>query len=76
MTNVTISINEKDLQQARIQALQQGTSLNAVIRDFLKTYIGQNQRFQKVTKDILKQAESSTFCGSGQKVNRDDLYER
>ena len=76
MTNVTISINEKDLQQARIQALQQGTSLNAVIRDFLKTYIGQNQRFQKVTKDILKQAESSTFCGFGKKVSRDDLYER
>lgn len=76
MTNVTLSIDEEDLKQARIQALQQGTSLNAVIREFLKTYIGRNQHFQQVTGDILKQADASTFKGSGQKVTRQALYER
>jgi predicted HicB family RNase H-like nuclease len=36
MTNLTLSINEKVLKKARIQALEQGTSLNALVREFFK----------------------------------------
>lgn len=66
----------KILKQARILALQQGTSLNAVIREFLHSYIGRTQRYQQVTEDILKQAEDSNYTGSGTRLNREELYER
>ncbi len=76
MTNVTISIDEKDLKKARILALQQGTSLNAVIRRFLQSYIGKVKREQQATKKILQLAETSTFESSGQRISREQLYER
>jgi len=75
MTNVTISI-EEDLKQARIVALQQGTSLNAAIREFVKSYIGNTKHYQQVTDQILQKAEKSKYSSKGNKWTREDLYER
>ena len=76
MTNVTLSIDEKDLKQARILALQQGTSLNAVIREYLKSYIGHSNQYQQVMERILRQADQSQFSSGGRKWTRDELHER
>jgi len=76
MTNVTLSIDEEDLRQARTLALQQGTSMNAVIREFVKSYIGRTKRYQQVTTRILQQAEDSTCDSGGHKWTRDEVYER
>jgi hypothetical protein len=76
MSNVTLSIDEKDLKQARILALQQGTSLNAVIREYLKSYIGHSKQYQQVIERILRQADQSQFSSGGCKWTRDELHER
>lgn len=76
MTNVTISIEEEDLKQARIVALQQGTSLNAAIREFVKSYIGNTKHYQQATDQILQKAEKSKYSSKGNKWTREDLYER
>lgn len=76
MTNVTLSIDEEDLKQARVLALQQGSSLNAVIREFLQSYIGRAERYQQVTERILQQAECSQFSSGGRKWTREELHER
>ena len=76
MTNVTLSIDEDILKQARILALQQDTSVNAVIREFLKNYIASAQRYQLITERIIQQAERSQFNSNGRKWTRDELYER
>ncbi|MCF6235848.1 MAG: hypothetical protein L3J70_05665 [Gammaproteobacteria bacterium] len=76
MTNVTISIEEEDLKQARMVALQQGSSLNAAIREFVKSYIGNTRRYSQVTERILQRAEQSQFSSEGCEWTREDLYER
>lgn len=76
MTNFTITLDEEDLKQARIAAIQQGTSLNAIIRNFIKEYINRNQRHQQATERLLQKAETSTFNSAGYTWKRDDLYER
>lgn len=76
MTNVTLSVDKEDLKQARIRALQQGTSVNAVIREFLKSYIASSQHYQQMTERILEQAEHSQFNSNGRQWSRDSLYER
>jgi hypothetical protein len=76
MTNVTISIEEEDLKQARILALQQGSSLNAAIREFVKSYIGNTNRYQQVTDRILQKAEQSKYSSEGHEWTRKGLYER
>jgi plasmid stability protein len=40
MTNLTLTIDENLLRRARIRALEGGTSVNAVVRDFLEAYAG------------------------------------
>lgn len=76
MTNLTLSIEEEDLRKARITALEQGTSLNAVIREFIKEYIDRKQHYQQVTDKILQTMESSDYVGADEKCSRDELYER
>jgi plasmid stability protein len=36
MSNLTITIDEETLRRARIRALEQGTSVNALLRDYLE----------------------------------------
>ena len=76
MTNVTLSIDEEDLRQARVLVLQQGSSLNAIIRQFVKNYIGDSKRYQHVTNRIIQQADDSQYFSEGKKWTRDELYER
>ena len=76
MVNVTLSVDEEDLKQARVLALEQGTSLNAVIRDFIKDYIGRTKRYRQVTERILRAAEHSHFDSGGRTWTRGELYER
>lgn len=77
MSNVTISIDDEDLKQARIRALQEGTSLNAVIRDFVKQYINRDQQhYQQLTERMLQHTEKANFVSGGRDWTRDELYER
>ena len=76
MNNVTLSIDENDLKQARILALQQGTSLNAIIRTFIKNYVNRNTPYQQITERLLQKSQQLTFDSGNKKWTRDDLYER
>ena len=38
--NLAITIDDETLRRARIHALSQGTSVNAVLREFLESYAG------------------------------------
>jgi len=76
MSNVTLSIEEDDLKQARIKALQEGTSLNAVMRDFIKQYINRDQHYQQLTERLLKHMDETNLVQGGRDWTREDLYER
>lgn len=39
MANLTISLDEATVRGARIRAIQEGTSLSAKVRDFLRSYV-------------------------------------
>ena len=42
MANLTISLDENLVKQARIKAIQEGTSLSAKVREMLATYVRQD----------------------------------
>ena len=42
MANLTISIDENLVKQARIKAIQEGTSLSAKVREMLAAYVRQD----------------------------------
>jgi hypothetical protein len=76
MANVTLVIDEEDLKRARIHAIEQGTSLNAVIRTFVKQYAANPEHYRQITESILAHADSSTANSEGKRWSRADLYER
>ncbi len=76
MTNLTITIDELVLKKARMRALEDGVSINALLREYLEKYTGANKHYQQVTQEILKIAKESTAASNGKRWSRDELYER
>lgn len=76
MSNLTITIGEEALKRARIRALEQGTSINAVLRDFLEAYAGIRGEQEAAVSDLIA-LSCSVGTGRGERRwTRDDLHER
>ncbi|MCU0926686.1 MAG: DUF6364 family protein [Hydrogenophaga sp.] len=58
MTNLTISIDEAVVRQARVRAIQEGTSVSAKVRDFLAVYAQGGQPQQSAAQDFIAAARS------------------
>jgi len=77
MTNLTLTIDEELLKRARIRALEQDTSVNALVREYLEALAGQ-AKAQDAINAVLGLAQRSD-AGSGpdgRTWTRDELYER
>jgi hypothetical protein len=72
--NLTISVDEELLQRARALARKQGTSLNALLRGYLETLVGQ-QPGEVVADELLMLMHEHGGRSGGRKINRDELYE-
>lgn len=77
MTNLTLAIDEDILQRARIRAMQQGTSVNALIRDYLVRLAGESTAAQGVEEFLEAVRGAGASSGeAGRTWTRDELYER
>jgi predicted HicB family RNase H-like nuclease len=50
MTTLTLAINEEVLRKARIRAMQRGTSVNALIRDYLERVAGESHAAEGIAE--------------------------
>lgn len=75
--NLTLSIEAELLRRARVRAAERGTSVNALVRDYLTRLAGE-QRERSAAHNIVALAErSGATSGSGGRTwTRDDLYDR
>jgi len=76
MANLTISVDDDVLKQARLKAIAQGTSVNAVLREYLEVYAGVRTKRAKAIKDLLQLSGRMTSGRGGQRWTRDELHER
>lgn len=79
MTNLTISIDAEVLKRARIRALEENTSLNAVLAQYLVRYakLDDSRRQQQTALEaLLTLAEQSQTGRGGNTWTRDELHER
>lgn len=75
MANFTLTIDEDLLRRARIRALQQRTSVNGLVREWLERYAGEDRQ-RSATETIIAIAErghASSGAG-GRTWARDDAY--
>lgn len=78
MTNLTIVVDEQVLRRARFRALEQGTSVNAVLRAYLEAYAGADSVARQALDRFLERAERAT-SGSGpegRRWTREELHDR
>ena len=79
MANLTISVNDNTLKRARIRALEEDSSVNAILSRYLENYAQTDeiliQRQQALT--TLRSLADQCRCGrNGQTWSRDELHER
>ena len=74
MANLTIAIEDDVLLRARKRALDQGTSVNALLRGYLENYVGRQKRAATMQR-LVKQAIAGK-TRSRNSWTRDELHER
>ena len=47
MANLTITVDGETVKRARMRALEEGTSVNALLRDYLEDYAGVRRERQE-----------------------------
>jgi hypothetical protein len=77
VANLTVTVDEQVLRRARIRALGQGTSVNALVNDYLARFAGMGTT-EKALTEFLKIARRSRASSGpqGRTWRRDDLYDR
>lgn len=77
VANLTLTIDEHLLRRARMRALERGTSVNALVRDYLESFAGEDEA-ERGLREFVASAISSP-AGSGPKGRmwtRDSLHDR
>ncbi len=77
MANLRITVDDGTLKRARMRALEEDTSVNAVLREYLEEYAGGRQEQIEAARRII-QASRESRSGSGpggRKWRREDAYE-
>jgi len=77
MTNLTLTVDEEVLRRARIRALELGTSVNALVRDYLRQLAGRSTAAEGVAEFFQATRGAGAASGPGGRAwTRDDLYDR
>lgn len=77
MANLTLNIDDDVLRRARMRALEEGTSVNALVRDYLARLAhdaGQRTALQEFL--AIAEASQASSGPEGRQWTRDELYER
>ena len=76
MKNITLAIEDQVLSEARAFAAKKGTTLNALVRDYLSRIVEEERRMAEHKAKLTELIDNSTGrLGPDYKWNRDELYE-
>jgi hypothetical protein len=77
VANLTLVIDDDTLRRPRLRALEEGTSVNALVRDYLERFADADGRALAGRRRALEIARASRAgsAGSGRSWERDDAHE-
>lgn len=78
MAKVTLTIDDEVLQRARARAREQGTSVHALVGEYLERYARDDERKSAAVRELLALSRSSAASSGvrGRSWTRDDAYGR
>lgn len=75
MKNLTLSVDEKVLKRARQVALNRDSTVNAMVREFLASVAGEDDRREKARRELVSML--GTFGGKiGRMPTREERHAR
>jgi plasmid stability protein len=76
MKNITVSVPDDVYRNARIRAAERGTSVSALVAEYLRSLSGREAEFSRL-KAQQKQVQSEIRrFRAGDRLSRDQLHER
>lgn len=77
MANLTLSIDDDLLHRARVRAVEQHTTVNAVVREYLEEFAGESAAHRAMAEFLALAGSVHASSGpAGRGWTREDLYER
>ena len=77
MANLTVTLADDVLRRARLRALERGTSVNALVGDYLERFAGPDPASEALAAFLdLAETTASSSGEGGRSWTRDELYDR
>ena len=73
--NVTLSVDDQVMKEARRRAEAMGTSVNQLVREFLEQFAG-HTNLEAVAVEFERLSRAAKGNSRGWKFNREELHER
>jgi hypothetical protein len=74
--NITLTLDEETLREARVLAAQRGLSVSAFLRLELAGLVGRQQKYTKARAAALKRLRRGQPLGGGKLPSRDEIHDR
>ncbi len=76
MANVTLALDDALLQRARIKAVHEHTSVNAVVRELLALWVRDEDERAAAVERVSAALDAAEWRSGGAVWTRDELHER
>ena len=74
--NLTITVEDELLKRARMRALEENTSVNAVLRKYLESYVDATRRRRRAADSLLDLSRTVRAGRGDARWTRDELHDR
>jgi plasmid stability protein len=74
--NITLTLDEDTLREARVLAAQRGLSVSALLRAELAGLVARERGFERAKSAAAKRLGRGQSLGGGKLPSRDELYDR
>ncbi len=76
MKNITLAMDETVLEEVRVYAAKRGTTVNALVRDFLDSIAKQEDKTERARRRLRELMDRSSLEVGPVTWKRDDLHDR
>ena len=76
MANVTLALDDALLRKARVKAVHEQTSVNAVIREYLAAWVRDDEERGALVERAQRALEAAEYRSGGVPWTRGSLHER
>lgn len=74
--NVTISLDRRLVQQARVLAAKRSTSISSLLAQQVAFLVGEEETYERAQRQALTLLDEGFHLGGAIRVSRDELHER